>query len=412
MPDKIYSLFICPFLFLFLLISLVSYGDSCVASQVLPAAELAEIDQLFADGWTESARDRLLPLVKKYPKDAKLRFQLARASAWLSDYETADKMSRKCIDLVDDNPEFLLLRGDILGSFARYGSKIKGLSRGKGCRKAYEKAVKLDPSNREARQSLMIFHLMAPGIVGGKESEARKQAQAIEELDPLEGHLVRAQILHYLDNDPEGARQEYLKAIEQYSENPAPYYSFTRYLGKQEDYEEAIRYQRLGIAQDEDPTEAQLDLAAMLSNQKQWHQAQEVYQEILAKDEHNSLAKTHLSKTFFAQDNYVQAQEILDQIRLQDPGFTFADYQEGVFLVKREQDLPRAEADFLRYLDSPINQEWASRAFAQWHLAKAYEKQGRFTKAWEMAEKASQSSPYNSFFKEEAKKMKFLGEDD
>jgi tetratricopeptide (TPR) repeat protein len=397
------------------LLILLSSGFSSFtvfAAETLPPARKAEIVRLIDSGWTESARDQLIPLVKEFPKDADLRFHLAHTSILLGDFDTADEMSRQCIDLEEDNLEFQLMRGNILGSFAQAGSKIKGIGRAKSCRKSYEKAVKLDPSNTEARESLMIFHLMAPGIVGGKQNEARVQAAAISELDPLRGYLVQAQILRHIDNDDVGARKQYLAAIDRFADQSEPCYAFARYLVQQEEFDEAIRYQKTGTDRDDDPEEALLVLARMLGNQEYWDQAIEIYEGILAEDPANSFVKTRLSKVYYQQKKFGRAHDILTQIQTEDPDFPLAYFQEGVFLCQRNQDLERAESDFLRYLNSPLNQKWASRTIAQWYLAKVYEKQGRFTKAWEMAQTASDSAPYSSFFKDEAKKMKFLGDDD
>jgi tetratricopeptide (TPR) repeat protein len=58
-------------------------------------------------------------------------------------------------------------------------------------RQTFEQAVHLDPSNIAARRDLMQFYLEAPGIVGGGERKALAQADAIAQLDPVDGHLAR-----------------------------------------------------------------------------------------------------------------------------------------------------------------------------------------------------------------------------
>jgi tetratricopeptide (TPR) repeat protein len=87
--------------------------------------------------------------------------------------------------------------GDVLGvqamstglmSAARSIGKIKD---------AFLAAVAADPSSFEARDALIQFYLMAPGIMGGSVKEARKQADAFAAIDPQRVHLLRARVAIY-----------------------------------------------------------------------------------------------------------------------------------------------------------------------------------------------------------------------
>ena len=61
----------------------------------------------------------------------------------------------------------------------------------KKVKKELEEAVRLNPSNIEARFDLEDFCLNAPWIVGGNKDEARDQVDAISALDAVEGHVAR-----------------------------------------------------------------------------------------------------------------------------------------------------------------------------------------------------------------------------
>jgi predicted Zn-dependent protease len=67
-----------------------------------------------------------------------------------------------------------------------YAGKIRG---------SFQKAVDLDPDFIDARDGLMQYYLMAPGIAGGSVEKARVQAAAIAERSQARGHMARAALL-------------------------------------------------------------------------------------------------------------------------------------------------------------------------------------------------------------------------
>ena len=82
---------------------------------------------------------------------------------------------------------------------------------GKG-KAAFEKAVALDPSSVEARQALLQYYLLAPGVAGGSVGKAREQAAAIGALDPHRGHLAAARIAEY-EEEWQAAEAAYREAL-------------------------------------------------------------------------------------------------------------------------------------------------------------------------------------------------------
>ena len=79
----------------------------------------------------------------------------------------------------------------------------------------FETAVKLDPSNMDARFDLLEFYVEAPGIVGGGKDKATVQASAIASLNARMGHTARARIFEKEKKfDP--ARAELVKATREF----------------------------------------------------------------------------------------------------------------------------------------------------------------------------------------------------
>ena len=111
--------------------------------------------------------------------------------------------------------------------------RFKALGIAKKIRRSFETAVRLDPNDVEARRDLMQFHLLAPGIAGGDKDEARRQARAIAERNPMLGRVAAGWLAELAKNEA-GAVREFEAAIAQFPDSAAPYMA----LG--------MLYQRLG----------------------------------------------------------------------------------------------------------------------------------------------------------------------
>ncbi len=82
-------------------------------------------------------------------------------------------------------------------------------------RTAFEKAVKLDPANVEARTALAGYYMNAPFIAGGSFKKAKRQAEAIVALDPADAqaHFLLGRICQGMEQWPE-ASAAFEKAVD------------------------------------------------------------------------------------------------------------------------------------------------------------------------------------------------------
>lgn len=67
------------------------------------------------------------------------------------------------------------------------GNKLLAFGRARKARAAFERAVQLDPKNRDALDDLFEFYFEAPGIVGGGLDKAEGIAKQIAALDADDG---------------------------------------------------------------------------------------------------------------------------------------------------------------------------------------------------------------------------------
>lgn len=90
--------------------------------------------------------------------------------------------------------EVWLHLADAAGQAASNAGAMSAAGMAKKAKRALEKVVELNPSNVDARGGLIQFHLQAPWIVGGRKKEARRQAEAIARIDPVQGKVWKARV--------------------------------------------------------------------------------------------------------------------------------------------------------------------------------------------------------------------------
>ncbi|MFQ6032087.1 MAG: tetratricopeptide repeat protein, partial [Candidatus Zixiibacteriota bacterium] len=135
----------------------------------------------------EEAKEVLLKVVEQESENPEANFLLCKVYLILDDHDNSIKYGKKAVKLDDSQSDYHLWLGRAHGTQAQKGSKLKALFRARRAKKEFEKAVKLDSTNLEARFDLMQYYIAAPGIAGGDKKKAKKEAEIIEKMDPLLG---------------------------------------------------------------------------------------------------------------------------------------------------------------------------------------------------------------------------------
>lgn len=117
----------------------------------------------------------------------------------------------------------------------------------------YEKAVKLNPDNLEARRDLMEFYLEAPWILGGSKDKAWAEVQAIASRNTLQGYLAHA--LYWRDlNKPALAAKWYQKVMKAKPQDVNPYFQVADfYESTREPNEVEAAIQEASLIEPNDP---------------------------------------------------------------------------------------------------------------------------------------------------------------
>jgi len=132
---------------------------------------------------------KLLLTVKDTNKEyADAQYWLGRIAFEEKNYDDAEEYFEAAIEANDKVAEYYTWYGNTLGTIAGDANFFKQGMLAPKMKSAWEKAVALDPSAIDPRESLVQYYLQAPAIAGGSVDKAIEIANQIVKLKPAEGH--------------------------------------------------------------------------------------------------------------------------------------------------------------------------------------------------------------------------------
>lgn len=194
----------------------------------------------FSSGNYTAAIKTLQSAATQDSNNAEVQFWLGRCYYELRDYDNAIAAAEKSVAIDPKNSTYHQWLGTIYGGKA---DRDRSFSYARKVKKEFEEAVRLNPSNVEARRDLEQYLMEAPWVVGGNKDEARNQVTAIEGLDPIQGHLARADF-DLESKKPELAEKEYREVLAAKPKSIEPYFdviTFFIHQNKPADLEAAIQ---------------------------------------------------------------------------------------------------------------------------------------------------------------------------
>ena len=177
--------------------------------------------------------------LKANSKDPEAHYQLARVLLFERNSDDAEDQIDEALKLNDANARYHFLRGQILGERARNANIFKQGLLAPKVKNAFLRAIELDPTLIEAHIGLYNYYVMAPGIMGGSDEEALKQASEVEKLNPQRGHLLMANY-HQRKKEFAEAEEEFKEAISVAPEKTGGYKSLGYFYISQGKFEPAI----------------------------------------------------------------------------------------------------------------------------------------------------------------------------
>ncbi len=164
-------------------------------------------------------------------KDAAVLLLIGKDYFGLADYKKASEFLEKALTLEPNSPEISLWLGRAYGRRAETSNPFSAPGLASKARQMFEKAVALDPSNREAVGDLFDYYLGAPGFLGGGASKAEALAARVAQKDPAEGHYYQALLDEHRQNY-DSAEQHLRAALDLAPRQVGRFVDLATYLAK------------------------------------------------------------------------------------------------------------------------------------------------------------------------------------
>ena len=209
------------------------------------AATIEQAKALFEDRRIPQARAALDALARSGPSRAEATFYLGRLADIERDPETAAKHFEAAAALDPKNARYRFWLGRTYRQMTHGLNLFRGTVMSKRVQRAFEEAVRLDPSYVEARAALIDYYLIhadaiGPLFVERGEEKARAQLAAIEKVDPAYAHLARVRF-HRKAEQHELIAREYEAAVRRFPNDPRTHLWLSTFRSDAGSWDAAIR---------------------------------------------------------------------------------------------------------------------------------------------------------------------------
>jgi tetratricopeptide (TPR) repeat protein len=157
------------------------------------ATVIEEASAQLAQGQLIDAETTLTPLIGKKP-DATALYLMSKVRMGQMRYAEAVEFAERSVKADPGKAVYFCQLG---GALVRHSGEVGPYDQeslaGKS-RKAYEKALALEPKSSDALLGLIHFYLYAPPTLGGNLDKAQQYAARLREIDPVAGELELAAI--------------------------------------------------------------------------------------------------------------------------------------------------------------------------------------------------------------------------
>jgi tetratricopeptide (TPR) repeat protein len=120
-----------------------------------------------------------------------------RCNYMLGDYKKASEDLEQAVRLDPQRASAHHWLGRAWGRRAELSNPLMAPSYASRARQSFEKAVALNPNDREAVSDLFQYYLEAPGFLGGGLDKASALAERMSALDPVEAQFALAQLAEH-----------------------------------------------------------------------------------------------------------------------------------------------------------------------------------------------------------------------
>jgi tetratricopeptide (TPR) repeat protein len=161
-----------------------------VGAQPVSNPSLAKAEELYQKTNYEGS----LALLNKQPADPATEFLAARDYFMLGDFKRSVDYLQKASAAEPASSEYMDWLGRAYGKRAETANPLFAPGLAGKARQAFERAVELDGTNRDALSDLFDYYLNAPGFLGGGYDKALRVANQMTKVDPSEAYFAKAEL--------------------------------------------------------------------------------------------------------------------------------------------------------------------------------------------------------------------------
>jgi Flp pilus assembly protein TadD len=204
----------------------------------LLAASPADLDQALKLYQLTDYEASLKILQPIQPKDGTVWELIGRNHYMLGEYKKATEILEKAAAAEPGNSDYELWLGRAFGRRAETASPFTAPPNANKARQHFEKAVQLDPRNKDALSDLFEYYLEAPGFMGGGLEKAVGVADQMASLDPVEGHWAQARLAEK-KKEFDSAEDHLQRAAEMAPHQASRLIDLAKFLAKHGRYQES-----------------------------------------------------------------------------------------------------------------------------------------------------------------------------
>lgn len=326
---------------------------------------IAEGVVLVDEGKMEDARAFFTDYTKAHPKDAEAAFYLGR-TYFNADVKEASKWFDKAIDLDESVSKYHEWLGNALGRQAQSSGKLKQARLIRRAKKGWDKAVELDPTNIDARESLIQFYLQAPGIFGGSDNKAKEQAAAIMETNERRGHGSWGDVYAHL-KEYEQAEQSYRSALDTDPSVRSSYYQLAGFYRSRQNYDQAVEVFETLLALDSERTDVLYQIGLHQQMGETYEEAFVTFDKMLTLEPDSRVALYQIGRTAALSGTGLERgatslkRYMTKEPASNEPSMAWAHYRLGQ-IYQHENDLAQARSAFEAALAEDKDHDEAKKA--------------------------------------------------
>ncbi len=186
--------------------------------------------------FTEAAR-----LLEPHANTAPALYQLSVIRLMQGELDKAIDLAERGLALTQNKDRFYEWLGDIYALKAQNSNIFKAMMMVSKIKTNWQKALECNPDNVNAREKLVTFYLMAPGIAGGDEEKALQLAKPFQTKNKARWHLLMARY-YQKKKEIASAEQNYQQAYRLAPDSTKVLYEVALYYMGQKQFDKARPY--------------------------------------------------------------------------------------------------------------------------------------------------------------------------